>query len=261
MKRTIRMRRGLLACIMAGTGLGLLLCTAAPARGGEEPAIKWENVASLGVTLTRGNSENFLATGSINSSRKSAKNEILLGASAGYGENTTHPATGPSVTTRTDDYLKGYAQWNYLITERFFVGVRITDEHDNIADVDYRVTLSPLAGYYFIKRTNVFLVGEAGPSVIWEKVGGRERSYIAARLAERFEFKFKNGAKIWESLEVLPNVSEVEDYLVNAEVGIAAPISKSLDIRMVVQDTYDNRPAPGREKNDLKLIAGIGYKF
>ena len=139
--------------------------------------------------------------------------------------------------------------------------MRITDEHDNIADVDYRVTLSPLAGYYFIKRTNVFLTGEIGPSVVWEKVAGHDRSYIALRLGQRFEYKFQNGAKIWESLEILPNVSHFDDYLVNAEVGASAPITKSLDIRLVMQDSYDNQPAPGREKNDFKLIAGVGYKF
>jgi hypothetical protein len=29
----------------------------------------------------------------------------------------------------------------------------------------------------------------------------------------------------------------------------------------VFNDTYDHIPAPGREKNDLKLLAGLGYKF
>lgn len=243
---------------------GLAVCAmvfALPTARGAEAAIKWESVASVGLTLTRGNSENFLATASINSSRKTDKTEILLGASAGYGETTSKPPGGPNVTTKTDDYLKAYGQYNYLLTDRWYVGVRVTDEHDNIADVDYRVTLSPLVGYYFIKRTNVFLAGEAGPSVVWEKVGGNDRSYIAARLAQRFEYKFQNGARIWESLEVLPNVSHFDDWLLNAEVGASAPITKSLDIRLVMQDTYDNQPAAGREKNDFKLVAGIGYRF
>ncbi|HXU76322.1 MAG TPA: hypothetical protein VN794_07120, partial [Methylomirabilota bacterium] len=43
----------------------------------------WESVASAGLTLTRGNSENFLANVSINSTRKWTDDELLLGASAG----------------------------------------------------------------------------------------------------------------------------------------------------------------------------------
>jgi hypothetical protein len=30
---------------------------------------------------------------------------------------------------------------------------------------------------------------------------------------------------------------------------------------VVAQDTFDNEPAPGREKNDLKLMTGVEYKF
>jgi hypothetical protein len=30
---------------------------------------------------------------------------------------------------------------------------------------------------------------------------------------------------------------------------------------LVLQDSFDNKPAPGREKNDFKLMAGIGVKF
>src|SRR5256885_13054879 len=47
-----------------------------------------ESVATVGVTLTRGNSKNFLATGAVGTKRTWAHDEALLGASAGYGENT-----------------------------------------------------------------------------------------------------------------------------------------------------------------------------
>jgi putative salt-induced outer membrane protein YdiY len=222
---------------------------------------KWESVAAIGITLSRGNSQNFMATGTINSSRKWEKDELLLGGSAGYGETTTRNPGQPSETSKTDDYIKGFSQWNHLITERFYAGLRFSAEHDDIADLDYRFTLSPLVGYYFIKTTNAFLSGEIGPSGIYEKQGGREDTYVALRLAERGEYKFKSGAKIWESVEWLPQIDDFENWILNAELGISAPISKALDVRLVLQDTYDNRPASGRLKNDLKLIAGIGYKF
>src|SRR6185436_6797840 len=69
---------------------GSFFCGSAAAA--EEPAPPkkgWETVASAGVTLTRGNSETFLGTVGINSQRKWSSDEILLGASGGYGENTT----------------------------------------------------------------------------------------------------------------------------------------------------------------------------
>ena len=152
-------------------------------------------------------------------------------------------------------------------TERIYGGLRLEGLHDDIANVDYRVTVSPLAGYYLIKETNTFLAVEAGPSWVHERLfvpfpgSDLERSYFALRFAERFEYKFKTGAKIWETAELLPSVEHWADYIVNFEAGVSAPITKSLDARLVVQDTYDNKPAPHRLKNDFKLGAGLAYRF
>jgi hypothetical protein len=234
---------------------------AADAKTPEPPKPHWESVAAAELTLTRGNSDNFLAAASINTTRKWAHEEILLGASGGYGENTTRPATGPSVTSETVNFVKGYAQYNHLFTERFYGGLRVDGLHDEIADITYRFTLSPLVGYYFIKHTNTFLSAEVGPSFVTEKQGGKSDSYVGARLAQRFEHKFKTGAKLWEFVEWIPQVDYFDNWILNAEVGVSAPITKSLDARLVAQDSYDNRPAAGRLKNDFKLMMGIGYRF
>jgi hypothetical protein len=227
------------------------------------PAPKWESVAAVDIALTRGNSSDFLGVFSVNSKKKWTSDEILLGGAAGYGE--THPKD--KVETRNQDYLKGYGQYNHLFTERIYAGLRLEGYHDDIANVDYRFIVSPLAGYYLIKETNTFLAVEAGPSWVHERLfvpgpgSDFEHSYFALRLAERFEYKFKTGARIWESLEFLPSVEHWADYIVNFEAGVSAPITKALDVRLVVQDTYDNKPAPHRLKNDFKLGAGLGYRF
>jgi len=223
---------------------------------------KWESVVTAGVTLTRGNSENFLATIAIGTKRKWTDDELLLGANAGYGDNTTKQADGTKVNTVTDSYAKGYAQWNHLFTERVYAGLRVTGDHDDIADLAYRVTVSPLAGYYFIKETNTFLAGEIGPSYVNEKYFNQDADdYIGLRLGERFEYKFIGGSKVWESVEYIPKIEDFGNFLVNAEIGISAPINKSLSMSLVLQDTYKSVPAAGKEKNDLKLIAGLSYNF
>jgi len=153
------------------------------------PKPHWESVASADLTLTRGNSKAFLAAVGINSTRKWQDNEVLLGGSAGYGETTTQPG---NVTTETADFLKGFAQWNHLFTERVYVGLRLDGLHDNIADINYRFTVSPMAGYYLIKQTNTFLSGEVGPSYVYQQLDSlASRGYVGARVAERFEYKLK----------------------------------------------------------------------
>jgi len=52
-----------------------------------------------------------------------------------------------------------------------------------------------------------------------------------------------------------------DKYLLNAEVGIASDITKKMSLRLVLQDNYNSMPSAGRKHNDLRLLAGIGYKF
>jgi len=259
----------------AGVLMGLALATPALTQGQDaKPEEKkgWETSANAGVALARGNSKSFLATMGINSARKWSKDEALLGASGGYGESTdVQRADGlPDDTTKSADYLKGFGQYNHLFSEKLYGGLRLDAIHDDIADVNYRFTLSPLLGYYFIKDPSTMLAAEVGPSFVYEQVGGDEDSYLGARLAERFEHKFKGGARIWQTAEIIPQVDDVENFIVNFELGVEAPLSKKSSLRVVLQDSYDNRPAvasgpaPGTHyklKNDLKLIAGFSYKF
>jgi hypothetical protein len=58
-------------------------------------------------------------------------------------------------------------------------------------------------------------------------------------------------------------VDNFDNYIVNFETGAEAALNKSnkLALRAVIDDSYDNVPAKGRLKNDLKLITGITYHF
>jgi len=87
------------------------------------------------------------------------------------------------------------------------------------------------------------------------------QTYAGFRLGERFEHTFAGGAKVWETLEWIPQIDEFSNWILNAEIGVSAPIVKSLDVRLVAQDTYNNHPAMDHLKNDLKVLAGIGYRF
>ena len=134
--------------------------------------------------------------------------------------------------------------------------------HDAIADVDYRFSVGPGVGYYFVKATNTFLRGEIGPGYIYEHDGdGSHRSYMSLRIADRFEHKLNEHAKIWEAAEFLPQVDRFGNYIINAEVGVETTMTKKLSLLTYLQDGYHSEPAPGRLKNDIKLVSAIKYTF
>ena len=212
----------------------------------------WITSASFGFTLAKGNSDTMLANGNLLSSKKWDRNEMDLGIDGTYGETDGLRSAGN---------IHGFAQYNRLFTERFFGLLRVDAVNDSVANVDYRVTLSPGVGYYFIKNTNTFLRAEAGPGFVFERVGGVTDSYVTLRLAERFETKINHHVKLWQSLEYLPAVEDFGDFVAHAEIGLDTSLTPKLSLRTFVQDTYDSTPAPGLKKNDVKLVVAIAYKF
>ena len=237
------------------------MCASAGAAFAEEAAAKtnkWETTAAAGLTLTRGNSETFLATLSLDTKRKWEKDEAFLGISGGYGENTVN-----GVNNKNTEFVQGFGQYNRLFTDRFYGALRLDGQYDGIAGIDYRFKVSPLAGYYLIKNDRMTLAAEGGPSLIMEHLSGQPaHAYWAARFAERFDYKLTATTKVWETLEYLPKVDDwAQNYLANFEAGIETAITKQWSLSVVFQDQYASEPANGRKKNDLRLLAGTAYKF
>jgi putative salt-induced outer membrane protein YdiY len=177
-----------------------------------------------------------------------------------YGESKL---TGGTKSTETAESLQATAQDNVRFTERLFGYGRLEGLHDGISDIEYRVTMAPGAGYYFIKNKVTDLSLEAGPAYIYEKLDDHSHNFATLRVAEKFHYAISAHARAWETLEFLPQVDNFDNYIANAELGVEASLNKSdrLMLRTVLQDTYDSIPAPGRLKNDIKLIASIAFKF
>ena len=248
---------GITTALLIGCGIASARGQAAAAPPPPETT-NWVTTAAAGVTLTRGNSDTFLATISLDTKRKWEKDEIELGASGGYGNNSVN-----DVETTTTEFAQGFGQFNHLFTDRFYAGLRLDGQYDGIAGIDYRFKVSPMAGYYLIKDNKMTLAAEAGPTLIEEHLKGEEaHGYWAARLAERFNYQLTATTKVWEMLEYLPKVDQwADNYLLNLEVGIDTAITKHWSLRIVLQDQYASQPAPGKKDNDVRLIAGTAYTF
>lgn len=243
---------------LATLSLAAALIPAAGALAADPAPTTWETSATAGATVTRGNSKTLLFTAGLFSQRKWDQNEVRLGLDGAYGKNDS---------VKNVEFGRIFGQYNRLFTERFYAYGRAELSHDAIAAVDYRLTLSPGAGYYFLKDEKQSLSVEGGPGFIFEKdfianpKSHVNHSYITLRVAERYDLKLNDKTRIWQSAEWLPKIDEFKDYILNTEVGLETQLTKKLSFRTVLQDVYDNVPVPGRKKNDLKLVTGIAYKF
>jgi len=219
-----------------------------------EPKMGWEGSFNLGLTATTGNSNT--STGNVSLDTKLTRPESItrLGASDTYGK---------SGSESTADKSNAFINYNYLFTERFSGYLQFEWERDRIADLVWRINTGPGVGYFLIKEPTSSLAGQLGVSYIREKFENvKFDDYYALRIAERGELKISPTTKLWEQAEYLPDISNFEKrFILKGEAGVEAAMTAKTSLRLLVQDTFNSMPAPGRNKNDATYIAGIGYKF
>lgn len=219
----------------------------------------WKTTAGVNVAVNKGNSDTLLAGANILALKKWDKNELSAGADAVYG-NTRDLNTGDRTTTAQN--YGAALQYNRLVTDRWYFLGRADARQDRVADIKYRVSLSPGAGYYFIKNDKTTLSGELGPGIVFEQFdNGPSAEYFTFRAGEKFTHKFNDKVRFIQEADITPKVDEPENYVFNFSGTLEADLTEKLAVRLTLQDTYRSEPAPGRKENDLRLLAGIAYKF
>jgi len=219
----------------------------------------WKTTAGANVSINRGNSDTLLAGANILTLKKWDRNELSAGADAVYGNNRDL-TTGDRVTTAQN--YGAYLQYNRLVTDRWYFLGRADARQDRVADIKYRISLSPGVGYYFVKNEKTTLSGEVGPGLVFEQFeNGPSAKYFTLRAGEKFTHKFNDKVRLIQEADITPKVDDFENYVFNFSATLEADLTEKLAVRLTLQDTYRSEPAPGRKENDLRVMAGVAYKF
>lgn len=219
----------------------------------------WKVSAGVNFALAKGNTDTLLVGANILGLKKWDKNEFSAGADGTYGDNKD---INTGVKTTTAQNYGGFLQYNRLFSDRFYGYARGDARVDDVANVNYRFQLSPGVGYYLIKTEKTTLSAEVGPGVVFEELEGRDSAqYFTVRFGEKFTHKFNERVRLVQDFEFLPQVDRWENYVINASATLEADLTKKLAARLTVQDNYRSEPAPDRKNNDVRLLAGLAYKF
>ena len=223
----------------------------------EESADGFETSLNLGLSLTDGNSETHAVNASlVTEGEKEGLGSVIASVEANYGESKID---GKDETTAEN--VKAGVNVKKTVTPRTFASFDVSALYDDVAGIDYRVTLGPGLGVYLLKSKKHELSVEAGPSYVWEKLEGEKDNYLALRFAERLACQILPNAKLVQTLEYVPEASEFGNYQLTGVVGVEAAMSERLNLRVVLQDQYKSRPAEGKDRNDVSVIAGIGLSL
>ena len=100
--------------------------------------------------------------------------------------------------------------------------------------------------------------------------GSFDDNFTAGRLAGLYKRKLSGASSITQGLELIPNFSTSEDFRLNSETALVAPLSTNIGLKLGYSIRFDNlpgfKPAPATagsrfKKTDRFLTAGISIAY
>lgn len=92
-------------------------------------------------------------------------------------------------------------------------------------------------------------------------VSGTESNFASVRSATTYRHNFSKSSYFQQVVEFLPNLKTSEDYRVNTESALVAPISAHVAMKLGYVVRFDNLPEAGRNKSDRILTSGLQFNW
>ncbi len=218
------------------------------------PPAKWRGRVDFGWASTSGNSRTHLATLTALAYRERlgrGRLSLLLDAASGSTEDET-TADRARVQGKYD---RGAGNTNYRY---YLAGLG----YDRIRDIDLRAELGAGFGRSLIDKPGNILTAEIGASYVRDDfTQGGAQSDAKLRLAEAWRRNLATGTSVQQSLAVLAVANEPEDFTAEFVLALSRELGGGLSLISKIVDTYDSRPAPDTERNDLTFTTQLGLAF
>lgn len=224
-----------------------------------EPVV-WKGNIVAGATFVRGNTKSDTASVTAEASRRSEIDRISFGA--GYFTAKQRDNTTRESSTIADNWF-ARGQYDYFMTDKSYLYGNLRYEKDRIAHLDRRISPGAGFGYQWIETDSRNFSTEAGLSWMSEKYTdpNETRTYMAGRLAYHLDQSFNDYVMAFHNVEYIPSFEYVDNFLVNADIGLRAKLTTNLALEAKAQMNYNSTPAEERDKKDMRYIVGLGWTF
>jgi len=237
----------------------LVMAAAHPVRAQDAPkppAIEFS--ADLGLVDVSGNTSVTTLNAGEKLLRRMAPWEFRQDFSVVYGETD-----GEESSNLWRASLRG----DYGLSERLALYVRTGFERNKFAGITSRFA-EGAGGVFKVLNTDIDqLEVQAGFEVTQQKTLDDTESFSSLRGAMAFKHVIGATASFSQSVEFLPNLDDSEDYRINSETTLLAPISQRIGMKASYQVRFDNQPALNAagtaplRKSDRILSTGIQISF
>jgi len=218
------------------------------------PKLRYKGNLTAGGSASTGNTDSRALHGAGRIEVRSEKQRVTVSAKGNYAE------TDDSVTSRN---ASGSGKYDYFLSEKLFAYGQTLLEQDRLQDLNLRSTLGGGLGYQFFDTSRLGLYAEAGASYVKEDYEYAEnRGYASGRWSVGLTWQIlPDRVNFFHLHEGYVSIEDAEDFYFRSEQGLQLPLIGSFYCNIQVDYDYKNRPAPGKEKEDLRYMLGLGYSF
>lgn len=212
----------------------------------------WVTTALIAGSYASGNTDSSSLAVGILTKRKTIDTSTALGLTLNYGKTDSETAA---------ESASFDAHHQYTFKKPCFAGLRFGADHDAIADLEYRLTLTPYIGRFLYEEAKNFVSIEVGPSLIHEKQGGIKDTYLAPTATLKAEKFLTDRTRLFGEITWSGQINDLQNYILESQIGLDHSLTESTKLKVLLTDTYDNQPAADRKSNDLTLLTGLQFEL
>ncbi len=222
-----------------------------------EPAPnKWRGDITIGASLVTGNAKTSTFTIAFTADKPFKRPFEWFNAGSFFTSKADGDKTAEKIA------LSSRVNWNF--TPRIHLFAELQGMRDRFKDYRYQYLPAAGVGFTFIDKEKIQLSAHSGIAlrIIKYFQSGNTENALALKLGNRFVWKFSEAAELKQSLDWIPEFSDLGDYFLQAEVSLAASLGGHWAISITLSEAYDSAPiAENIKKSDTTLTAGITKKF
>jgi putative salt-induced outer membrane protein YdiY len=220
----------------------------------------WHGSLAFTGLFTSGNSESTQIGFSAALAKRWETERLTFLAGYTFGRETD-PDTDEKRTTT--NYGFASAKFDHFFTKKFYGYALAKVEHDEVADLEIRLSPSVGVGYQWFEGPTFNFSTEVGLAYVYEKFKHQDSNdFLGPRFAYSVDWTPLPVLTLFHTFEYIPAFDDFTgDYLLNVTAGAKVRIVKSFFTNARFEWAYDSTPAPGREKSDTRFLLGVGWDF
>ena len=158
------------------------------------------------------------------------------------------------------------------VTDRTYLYALETADRNTLKGIEIRFNHQGGLGHYFIKAEKDTLKVEIGAGYVREhqvlvdpsdplsKIKDK-KGYPSGRAYGEYTHTFTETTRFEQTVEYLPNLREMEDYMINEESAFITNLFGQFALKVSFSVTFDHLPPEGFKKSDRLFKTALLYTF